>query len=119
MCALPPADDSISLLAAPSGHPQATLRPSGSQPVGTLKPPSGYPEATLRLPRGSGAGREEPRAGGPPWSGNSTNQSAKAQAITTNSNSSPVHEIARHVTISGNRHSPAPPEPQPARCQNN
>src|ERR1035437_4973224 len=34
----------------PSGHPQATLRLSGSQPVGTLKPPSGYPEATPRLP---------------------------------------------------------------------
>src|ERR1019366_8038738 len=34
------------------GHPEATLRPSGSQPVGTLKPPSGYPEATPRLPRG-------------------------------------------------------------------
>src|SRR5664279_3372036 len=35
----------------PSGYPEATLRPSGSQPVGTRKPPSGYPEATLRLPR--------------------------------------------------------------------
>src|ERR1039458_7223992 len=34
----------------PSGHPQATLRPSGSQPVGTPKPPSGYPQATPRLP---------------------------------------------------------------------
>jgi hypothetical protein len=32
------------------GHPEATLRPSDSQPVGTPKPPSGYPEATLRLP---------------------------------------------------------------------
>src|ERR1035438_9922435 len=27
------------------GHPEATLKPSGSQPVGTRKPPSGYPEA--------------------------------------------------------------------------
>jgi hypothetical protein len=26
------------------GHPEATLRPSGGQPVGTRKPPSGYPE---------------------------------------------------------------------------
>ena len=33
-------------------HPQATLKPYGSQPVATQKPPSGYPEATLRLPRG-------------------------------------------------------------------
>ena len=33
------------------GHPEATLRLSGSQPVGTLKPPSVYPQATLRLPR--------------------------------------------------------------------
>jgi hypothetical protein len=32
------------------GHPEATLKPSGSQPVGTRKPPSGYPKATLRLP---------------------------------------------------------------------
>src|ERR1019366_6260503 len=35
-----------------AGPAQATLRPSGSQPVGTRKPPSGYPEATLRLPPG-------------------------------------------------------------------
>src|ERR1035441_2075641 len=35
------------------GHPEATLKPSGSQPVGTRKPPSGYPEATpvAQLPR--------------------------------------------------------------------
>src|ERR1019366_2364869 len=85
-------------LRLPSGYPEATLRPCSSQPVGTQKPPSGYPEATLRLPGGSGAGWEEPGAGGPPSSGNSTNQSAKARAITTNSNSNPVHEIARHVT---------------------
>src|ERR1035437_5034913 len=37
------------VMATPS-HPQATLRLTGSQPVGTLKPPRGYPEATLRLP---------------------------------------------------------------------
>src|ERR1019366_1970712 len=65
---------------------------------GVLRLPSGYPEATLRLPVRSGAGWEERGAGGPPSSGNSTNQSAKARAITTNSNSNPVHEIARHVT---------------------
>src|ERR1035441_7754513 len=34
-----------------AGPDQATLRPSGSQPVGTRKPPSGYPQATLRLPQ--------------------------------------------------------------------
>src|ERR1019366_2266654 len=66
---------------------------------GVLRLPSGYPEATLRLPGRSGAGWEERGAGGPPSSGNSTNQSAKARAITTNSNSNPVHEMARHVTI--------------------
>src|SRR5664279_3634043 len=59
----------------------------------------GKRRATLRLPGRSGAGWEEPGAGGPPSSGNSTNQSAKARAITTNSNSNPVHEIARHVTV--------------------
>ena len=31
------------------GHPEATLRQSGSQPVGTPKPPSGYPEDTRLL----------------------------------------------------------------------
>ena len=76
----------------PRGHPEATLRPCGSQPVGTPRLPRGYPEATLRLPGRSGAGWEESGAGGPPSSGNSTNQSAKARAITTNSNRSPVHE---------------------------
>jgi len=35
-----------------SGHPQAPLRLSGSQPVGTPRLPRGYPEATPRLPRG-------------------------------------------------------------------
>ena len=42
--------------------PEATLRPSGSRPVGTPEPPeslpSGYPEAT------AGAGGEEPGVGG-------------------------------------------------------
>jgi hypothetical protein len=33
------------------GHPEATLRLSGSQPVGTPRLPGGYPEATPRLPR--------------------------------------------------------------------
>ena len=32
-------------LRPPRGHPEATLRPSGGQPIGTLKPPRGYPEA--------------------------------------------------------------------------
>jgi hypothetical protein len=36
----------------PRGYLEATLRPSGSQPVGTPEPPSGYPGATLRLPSG-------------------------------------------------------------------
>ena len=36
----------------PRGYPEATLRPSGGQPVGTLKPPRGYLEATLRLSSG-------------------------------------------------------------------
>jgi hypothetical protein len=54
-----------------------------------------------RLSGRSGAGWEEPGAGGPPSSGNSTNQSAKARAITTNSNNNPVYEIARHVTSRG------------------
>src|SRR5664279_3877330 len=58
----------------------------------------GKRRATLRLPGRSGAGWEEPGAGGPPSSGNSTNQSAKARAITTNSNSNPVNEIARLLT---------------------
>ena len=35
----------------PSGYPEASFRPSGSQPVGTQRLPSGYPEATPRLPR--------------------------------------------------------------------
>jgi hypothetical protein len=51
----------------PRGYPEATLRPSGGQPVGTLKPPRGYPEATLRLssgypqatPAGEGSGRSD------------------------------------------------------------
>ena len=33
----------------PRGYPEATLRPSGSQPVGTQKLPSGSPQATPRL----------------------------------------------------------------------
>src|ERR1035441_7288692 len=45
----------------PCGHPEATLKPSGSQPVGTRKPPSGYPEATLRLPRGYPATPQPPQ----------------------------------------------------------
>jgi hypothetical protein len=36
----------------PWSHPHATLKPSGSQPVGTQKAPRSHPEATLRLPRG-------------------------------------------------------------------
>jgi hypothetical protein len=36
----------------PRGYPEATLRLTGSQPVGTRKPPRGYPEATPRLPLG-------------------------------------------------------------------
>jgi hypothetical protein len=39
--------------ATPS-HPQAPLRPSGSQPVGTPKPPGSHPQAPLRLHSGSG-----------------------------------------------------------------
>src|SRR5664279_437909 len=69
----------------------------------------GKRRATLRLPGRSGAGWEEPGAGGPPSSGNSTNQSAKARAITTNSNSNPVHEIARHVTHPGRLLGAPPP----------
>ena len=42
LCGLPPKP--------PRSHPEATLRPSGSQPVGTRKPPWSHPEATLRLP---------------------------------------------------------------------
>ncbi len=48
----------------PSGYPEATLRPSGGQPVGTPKPPGGYPQATLRLPR-SYPEALEPSPGGP------------------------------------------------------
>ncbi len=47
---------------------------------------------------GALAGCEERGAGEPLGSGNSANQSAKGQAIATNSNSNPVHEIARYVT---------------------
>ncbi len=36
----------------PRGYPEATPRPSGSQPVGPLKPPCSHPEATLRLTSG-------------------------------------------------------------------
>jgi hypothetical protein len=81
------------------GRGRVTARAYPAHPEATLRLPSGYPQATLRLPGRSGAGWEEPGAGGPPSSGNSTNQSAKARAITTNSNSNPVHEIARHVTV--------------------
>src|ERR1035441_3536696 len=38
-------------LRPPRGHPEATHRLTGSQPVGTQKLPRGYPEATPRLPR--------------------------------------------------------------------
>ncbi len=39
-------------LRLPRGHPEATLKPYGRQPVATLKPPRGYPEATLKPPSG-------------------------------------------------------------------
>jgi hypothetical protein len=54
-CASPAASDKVlrcfrrngrnSVPGCPRGHPEATLRPSGSQPVGTPRLPRGYPEA--------------------------------------------------------------------------
>jgi hypothetical protein len=43
----------------PRGYLEATLRPSGSQPVGTPEPPSGYPGATLKPPQSQGTSGEE------------------------------------------------------------
>ncbi len=81
------------LLVVETAYPEAIWWLTGRHPEATLRLHLGYPEAP-----GTVWGWEEPGAGGPPSSGNSTNPSAKARAISTNSNSNPVHEIARHVT---------------------